>query len=83
MFGFVRSEILLNFCRSQEEIKKLKQSIPSGNEFGDCIFIDEEEEEENEATLEQPMPMLLEEPCIESDLMVISLLIKFLNIFFF
>ncbi|XP_024005481.1 cyclin-B2-2 [Eutrema salsugineum] len=53
--------------RPQEETKKLKpSSIPSGNEFGDCIFIDDEEEE-NEATLDQPMPMSLEEPYIESD----------------
>ncbi|KAG7540244.1 Cyclin-like [Arabidopsis thaliana x Arabidopsis arenosa] len=51
--------------RDQEETKKLK---PSGNEFGDCIFIDEEEEKnEEEATLDQPMPMSLEEPYIESD----------------
>lgn len=62
----------LNFCRSQEEAKKLKPSIPSGNEFGDCIFIDDDEEEENEATLDQPMPMTLEESYIESDPMVIT-----------
>jgi len=59
----------LNFCRSQEETKKLK---PSGNEFGDCIFIDEEEEKNEEVTLDQPMPMSLEEPYIESDPMVIN-----------
>ncbi|CAH8315044.1 unnamed protein product [Eruca vesicaria subsp. sativa] len=52
---------------SQEETKKLKPSVPSGNEFGDCIFIDEEEEEKEAATLDQPMPMSLEEPYIESD----------------
>ncbi|CAN8229275.1 unnamed protein product [Cochlearia groenlandica] len=54
----------------EEETKKLKPSIPSGNEFGDCIFIDEEEEKEEkeEATLDQPMPMSLEEePYIELD----------------
>ncbi|VVB10160.1 unnamed protein product [Arabis nemorensis] len=50
-----------SISRSQEEIKKLKPSIQSGNEFGDCIFIDDE------ATLDHPMPMLLEEPYIESD----------------
>lgn len=54
---------------SQEETKKLKPSVPSGNAFGDCIFIDEDEEEEEEkeaATLDQqPMPMSLEEPYIE------------------
>lgn len=61
-------------CRSQEETKKLKPSVPSGNEFGDFIFIDEDEEEEEKeaATLDQPMPMSLEEPYIqESDPMVI------------
>ncbi|KAF3592341.1 hypothetical protein DY000_02027955 [Brassica cretica] len=52
---------------SQEETKKLKPSVPSGNAFGDCIFIDEDEEEEEAATLDQPMPMSLEEPYIESD----------------
>ncbi|CAN7120126.1 hypothetical protein BRARA_K01353 [Brassica rapa] len=53
---------------SQEETKKLKPSVPSGNEFGDCIFIDDEDEEEEEAaTLDQSMPMSLEEPYIESD----------------
>lgn len=52
---------------SQEETKKLKPSFPSGNAFGDCIFIDEDEEEEEAATLDQPMPMSLEEPYIESD----------------
>ncbi|XP_010437448.1 PREDICTED: cyclin-B2-2-like [Camelina sativa] len=59
-----------SISRSQEETKKLKPSVPSssGNEFGDCIFIDEEEEEEkSEATLDQPMPMSLEELYIESD----------------
>uniref|UniRef100_A0A1J3IB36 Cyclin-B2-2 n=1 Tax=Noccaea caerulescens TaxID=107243 RepID=A0A1J3IB36_NOCCA len=56
-----------SLSRSQEEVKKLKPSIPSGNEFGDCIFIDDDGEEENEATLDQPMPMSLEEPYIESD----------------
>ncbi|KAJ0240732.1 Cyclin-B2-2 [Hirschfeldia incana] len=51
---------------SQEEPKKLKPSVPSGNVFGDCIFIDEDVEEEKEAaTLDQPMPMSLEEQYIE------------------
>ncbi|KAJ4898886.1 Cyclin-B2-2 [Raphanus sativus] len=53
---------------SQEETKKLKPSVPSGNAFGDCIFIDEDEENEEKkeaATLDQPMPMSLEEPYIE------------------
>ncbi|KAL0739483.1 hypothetical protein Bca4012_015693 [Brassica carinata] len=51
---------------SQEETKKLKPSVPSGNEFGDFIFIDEDEDEEKEAaTLDQPMPMSLEEPYLE------------------
>jgi cyclin B len=53
-----------SISRSQEETKKLK---PSGNEFGDCIFIDEEEEKNEEVTLDQPMPMSLEEPYIEFD----------------
>ncbi|KAL1215618.1 Cyclin-B2-2 [Cardamine amara subsp. amara] len=49
---------------SKEETKKL---IPSGNEFGDCIFIDDEEEKIEATTLDQPMPMSLEEePFIES-----------------
>ncbi|KAF8101528.1 hypothetical protein N665_0204s0025 [Sinapis alba] len=47
---------------SQEETKKLK---PSGNEFGDFIFIDEDEEEEEKALDQQLMPMSLEEPYIE------------------
>lgn len=62
----------MNLCRSQEETKKLKPSVPSGNAFGDCIFIDEDEEEEEAATLDQPMPMSLEEPYIESDPMVFN-----------
>lgn len=50
-----RSEIVLNFCRSKEATKKLKPLIPSGNEFGDCVFIDDEEDI-IESTLDQPMP---------------------------
>lgn len=45
-------------CRSgveEETKKKLKPSVSTANGFGDCIFIDEEE-----ATLDHPMPMLLE-----------------------
>ncbi|XWS45635.1 hypothetical protein CRYUN_Cryun15aG0153400 [Craigia yunnanensis] len=41
-----------------EESKKLKPSVSSSNEFGDCIFIDVEE---NKASLDQPVPMFLEE----------------------
>ncbi|XWS42223.1 hypothetical protein CRYUN_Cryun17cG0149600 [Craigia yunnanensis] len=41
-----------------EETKKQKPSIPSSNEFGDCIFIDAEE---NKASVDQPVPMFLEE----------------------
>ena len=41
-----------------EETKKLKPSIPSSNEFGDCIFIDVDE---NKASVDQPVPMFLEE----------------------
>ncbi|CAH8361755.1 unnamed protein product [Eruca vesicaria subsp. sativa] len=48
----------------QEEVKKLKPSVPSGNDFGNCIFVDEEEEE---ATLDHPMPMSLEKPYTEAD----------------
>lgn len=66
----------MNLSRSQEETKKLKPSVPSGNAFGDCIFIDEDEENEEKkeaATLDQPMPMSLEEPYIEeSDPMVVK-----------
>ncbi|AEC06658.1 Cyclin B2;1 [Arabidopsis thaliana] len=46
----------------EETNKKLKPSVPSANDFGDCIFIDEEE-----ATLDLPMPMSLEKPYIEAD----------------
>ncbi|XP_010548224.1 PREDICTED: cyclin-B2-1-like [Tarenaya hassleriana] len=38
-----------------EETKKLKPSVPTKNEFGDCIFVDEEEK----STV---VPMSLEEP---------------------
>ncbi|XP_039012321.1 G2/mitotic-specific cyclin-2-like isoform X1 [Hibiscus syriacus] len=41
-----------------EESKKLKPSVPSSNEFGDCIFIDVEE---NKACVDHPVPMFLEE----------------------
>ncbi|KAJ4876876.1 Cyclin-B2-1 [Raphanus sativus] len=43
------------------EAKKLKPSVPSENDFGDCIFVDEEEE----ATLDHPMA--LEKPYTEAD----------------
>ncbi|CAH8262592.1 unnamed protein product [Arabidopsis lyrata] len=50
----------------EETKKKLKPSVPSSaNDFGDCIFVDEEE-----ATLDHPMPMSLERPftsIIEAD----------------
>ncbi|GKV44186.1 hypothetical protein SLEP1_g51390 [Rubroshorea leprosula] len=42
----------------QEENKKLKPSVPSTNEFGDCIFIDAEE---NKTPVDYPVPMFLEE----------------------
>ncbi|KAL4379332.1 hypothetical protein GQ457_02G013200 [Hibiscus cannabinus] len=41
-----------------EESKKLKPSVPSSNEFGDCIFIDVEE---NKVSVDHPEPMFLEE----------------------
>ncbi|XP_022740327.1 G2/mitotic-specific cyclin-2-like isoform X2 [Durio zibethinus] len=41
-----------------EENKKLKPSVPSSNEFGDCIFIDVEE---SKASVDHPVPMFLEE----------------------
>ncbi|XWS33944.1 hypothetical protein CRYUN_Cryun22dG0126300 [Craigia yunnanensis] len=41
-----------------EETKKLKLSVPSSNEFGDCIFIDVDE---NKASIDHPVPMFLEE----------------------
>lgn len=53
----------------QEDAKKLKPSVPSENYFGDSIFIDDEEEEE-EATLDHTMPMSLEKPYTEADPMV-------------
>ncbi|EOX90684.1 Transducin family protein / WD-40 repeat family protein isoform 3 [Theobroma cacao] len=40
------------------ETKKLKPSVPSSNEFGDCIFIDVEE---HKASVDHPVPMFLEE----------------------
>ncbi|CAN7025559.1 hypothetical protein Bca4012_041780 [Brassica carinata] len=49
----------------QEDAKKLKpSSVPSANDFGDCIFIDDEEEE---AALDHPMPMSLGKPYTEAD----------------
>ncbi|XP_022775483.1 G2/mitotic-specific cyclin-2-like isoform X2 [Durio zibethinus] len=43
-----------------EETKKLKPSnIPSSNEFGDCIFIDVEENKAS--SVDKPVPMFLEE----------------------
>ncbi|XP_010526843.1 PREDICTED: cyclin-B2-1-like isoform X2 [Tarenaya hassleriana] len=41
-----------------EETKRLKPSAPTMNEFGDCIFLDEEEK----AAVDHPIPMSLEEP---------------------
>ncbi|KAG2303068.1 hypothetical protein Bca4012_061413 [Brassica carinata] len=46
----------------QEEAKKLKPTVPSANDFGDCIFV-----EDDEATLDHPMPMSLEKPYTEAD----------------
>ncbi|XP_031261532.1 G2/mitotic-specific cyclin-2-like [Pistacia vera] len=43
---------------SMQEPKKPKTSVQNTNEFGDCIFIDVEE---NKAALDQPEPMFLEE----------------------
>ncbi|GLT50826.1 hypothetical protein SLA2020_242860 [Shorea laevis] len=42
----------------QEENKKLKSTVADTNGFGDCIFIDVEE---NKANLDQPVPMFLED----------------------
>ncbi|WCJ32797.1 Cyclin B2 2 [Euphorbia peplus] len=45
-----------------QETKKQKPSIPSSNGFGDCIFIDvEEEEEDTNVTTDHPEPMFLEQ----------------------
>ncbi|KAJ0265381.1 Cyclin-B2-2 [Hirschfeldia incana] len=57
-----RSRVEEPLCH-QEEAKKLKPTVPSANDFGDCIFVDEEEE----ATLDHTMPMSLEKPFIEPD----------------
>lgn len=55
------------YHQDQEEAKKLKpSSVPSANDFGDCIFIDDYEE----ATLDHPMLMPLEKPYTEADPMV-------------
>lgn len=43
---------------SVQEPKKPKTSAENTNEFGDCIFIDVEE---NKPALDQPEPMFLEE----------------------
>ncbi|KAF3500157.1 hypothetical protein F2Q69_00040468 [Brassica cretica] len=52
------------YHQDQEEAKKLKpSSVPSANDFGDCIFIDDYEE----ATLDHPMLMSLEKPYTEAD----------------
>ncbi|KAF2573018.1 hypothetical protein F2Q70_00000963 [Brassica cretica] len=49
----------------QEDAKKLKpSSVPSENDFGDSIFIDDEEEE---AALDHPMLMSLGKPYTEAD----------------
>ncbi|XP_058009088.1 G2/mitotic-specific cyclin-1 isoform X6 [Hevea brasiliensis] len=42
----------------QQETKKQKPSVPSTNGFGDCIFIDVEE---NKAPADHPVPMFLEQ----------------------
>ncbi|XP_012469236.1 G2/mitotic-specific cyclin-2 isoform X2 [Gossypium raimondii] len=52
-----------------EETKKLKPSVPSSNEFGDCIFIDVEE---NKTSLDQPVPMFLEETEVEMEDIIIE-----------
>ncbi|GLT39335.1 hypothetical protein SLA2020_135330 [Shorea laevis] len=58
----VTRKLAAQMCSSQqhcqEENKKLKPSVPSTNEFGDCIFIDAEE---NKTPVDHPVPMFLEE----------------------
>ncbi|CAN6863809.1 unnamed protein product [Brassica oleracea] len=52
------------YHQDQEDAKKLKpSSVPSENDFGDSIFIDDYEE----ATLDHPMLMSLEKPYTEAD----------------
>ncbi|XP_052480013.1 G2/mitotic-specific cyclin-2 isoform X1 [Gossypium raimondii] len=53
----------------EQETKKLKPSVPSSNEFGDCIFIDVEE---NKTSLDQPVPMFLEETEVEMEDIIIE-----------
>lgn len=56
-----------------EETKKLKPSVPSSNEFGDCIFIDVEE---NKTSLDQPVPMFLEETEVVSEVEMEDVIIE-------
>ncbi|TYI88728.1 hypothetical protein E1A91_D03G003000v1 [Gossypium mustelinum] len=56
-----------------EETKKLKPSVPSSNEFGDCIFIDVEE---NKTSLDQPVPMFLEETEVVSEVEMEDIIIE-------
>ncbi|KAB2094898.1 hypothetical protein ES319_A02G191200v1 [Gossypium barbadense] len=56
-----------------EETKKLKPSVPSSNEFGDCIFIDVEE---NKTSLDQPVPMFLEETEVASEVEMEDIIIE-------
>ncbi|MBA0677570.1 hypothetical protein Goari_018969, partial [Gossypium aridum] len=55
------------------ETKKLKPSVPSSNEFGDCIFIDVEE---NKTSLDQPVPMFLEETEVVSEVEMEDIIIE-------
>ncbi|XP_010467538.1 PREDICTED: cyclin-B2-1-like [Camelina sativa] len=62
----------------EETKKRLKPTVPSSNDFGDSIFVDEEEDE---ATLDQPMPeadlmeeiemedVTVEEPVLDIDVL--------------
>uniref|UniRef100_A0A1J3K6C5 Cyclin-B2-1 n=1 Tax=Noccaea caerulescens TaxID=107243 RepID=A0A1J3K6C5_NOCCA len=65
--SFTRSQDEEPLCA--EERKKLKQSVPSANDLVDCILVEDEEE----VTLDHPMPMSLEKPYTsiteEADLM--------------
>ena len=54
----MRRTLFLMALPLQQESKKLKPSVSSSNEFGDCIFIDVEE---NKASIDHPVPMFLEE----------------------
>ncbi|KHG12980.1 G2/mitotic-specific cyclin-1 [Gossypium arboreum] len=60
-----------------EETKKLKPSVPSSNEFGDCIFIDVEE---NKTSLDQPVPMFLEETEVASEVEMEDIIIEEPNV---